>query len=130
MNLSGRQWHKIAGALIIGGLVPVIVYIQLQARAETASQTVAHILGLAPNFLAGIAVPFAILIFDPGYETPKTRRFWYYNFTGFLLLVVHEYERFTAGHAFDWQDLAASAAGILIADALYFGLIAPFTQKQ
>ena len=128
MNLSPRQWHKIVSGAIMLSAIPPIIYIQLHWRQQVDDPTLAHMLGLAPNFLSGIAIPFALLLFDPDYEVFKKRRFWYYNTGGFLLLVIHEYERFTANHAFDLQDLAVSLAGLLVADFFYFGVVIPLTR--
>ena len=122
-QLQKVTYHRIAGLIILLLVIPTTIYIQTHIRPELKTQIMVFLCGLAPNFLAGIGVPFLWITLNPSYRAKQPKNFFIFSGNGLALIILHEYERFTVGQAFHWLDILATIVGLGISNIIFFFLI-------
>jgi hypothetical protein len=106
---------------IIGTLLLILVQ-QVLRPILHPSQPVAILLGSAPNLIVGLCFPFGILIRPGAFTKSVYKRLFPLWCAGTLLaLIGFEVVRpFKGAKTFDYWDIAASIAGVLLAVLLYY----------
>ncbi|MBA3890606.1 MAG: hypothetical protein H0X64_08745 [Gemmatimonadaceae bacterium] len=106
-----------SAGILVASVAGVLVVQYLWRPAVGADGSMlASILGWSPNLITGIGFPFLwVVVRGRGRPAPDRTRFAWFALAGFVILLNHEYWR----PHFDWVDIAATAAGVMLAWLLY-----------
>ena len=116
-----RRSTAVPGAIVaLFGLGLVLLTRLVRPLPVDAPPLVVVLMGVLPNFGAGLALPFVIGAFEEAYRRRTGRRwrlsFMFLCFCAFMGLLAWEYaQRLFWDIDFDWNDMIASGIGVLIA---------------
>jgi hypothetical protein len=116
---------EIAGFIAFVGVI--VVQRIIRPNLTSASEELRFILGILPNFFAGIGMAIAIFVYQfsffsrLGFSLEKTNLAS--GALSFLGLWIWEYAQTFTNKPFDWVDVAVSAVGAIISIAILHLLI-------
>jgi hypothetical protein len=124
-NYTRRQRVLAAGILVGAAAVTIFVRRVLRPHADHLGIPARGVLGWLPNFCAAVGSPFLWTMVGARPAGPL-RRWGFADNCLWVLAILLGYEvsqAFDPGQTFDWADIAASAAGVIVAFGVYHLLL-------
>lgn len=128
MNASTiKKQKKVAACAVIAG---ILLYLSKFLRNSfTGNDGVLFILGILPNFGFAFAIPFIYVSHRLRLHKP-VKYFVIACLVTLLLMVANEVrDRYQTGRVFDWKDIYASLAGVVVAWFVFHLTIRKITSK-
>jgi len=122
---SRRQRLLAAGLLIGAAAATIFVRRVLRPHGDQLGPLARDVLGWLPNFFAAVGSPFLWTMLDSRTVGPL-RRWEFADNCLWVLVILTGYEvsqRFDPGQTFEWSDIVASVAGVVVAFVLYHGVL-------